>query len=128
MSRARRARALSAVTLLLAAALISPGPAAAEPGPRPVIGAYYAGWNSATYPVSQIPADRITHLFYAFSTIEDGECVVPDNAAANFGELAALKRAHPHLRTLISIGGWGAGGFSDASLTRESRARSVVVP
>lgn len=125
MSRARRARALSAVTLLLAAALIGTGQAGAEPAPapgnRPVIGAYYAGWNSANYPVSLIPADRITHLFYAFSTIENGECVVDDNAAANFAALAALKRAHPHLRTLISIGGWGAGGFSDASLTRESR-------
>lgn len=125
MSRARRSRALFAVTLLLATALIGTGQAGAEPAPagknRPVIGAYYAGWNSATYPVAQIPADRITHLFYAFSTIENGECVVDDNAAANFAALASLKREHPHLRTLISVGGWGAGGFSDAALTRESR-------
>jgi len=109
MSRARRSRALFAVTLLLATALIGTGQAGAEPAPagknRPVIGAYYAGWNSANYPVAQIPADRITHLFYAFSTIENGECVVDDNAAANFVALASLKREHPHLRTLISIGG-----------------------
>lgn len=88
--------------------------------PLPVIGAYYAGWNSANYPVAQIPADRITHLFYAFSTIENGECVVGDNAAADFAALASLKRRHPHLRTLISVGGWGAGGFSDAALTPAS--------
>jgi GH18 family chitinase len=43
---------------------------------RPVIGANYAGWNSANYPVSAIPADGITHLFYAFATIENGEYVV----------------------------------------------------
>ncbi|MGM3213394.1 glycosyl hydrolase family 18 protein, partial [Klebsiella pneumoniae] len=39
--------------------------------------------------------------------------------------LAELKKAHPHLRTLISIGGWGAGGFSDAALTEGSRKRLV---
>jgi chitinase len=89
--------------------------------PRPVIGAYYAGWNSANYPVAQIPADRITHLFYAFSTIKDGRCVVGGNAAADFAALAELKRAHPHLRTEISVGGWGAAGFSDAALTPASR-------
>ena len=33
--------------------------------------------------------------------------------------LAKLKREHPHLRTLISIGGWEADGFSDAALPFE---------
>src|ERR1700737_659498 len=74
MFRLRRIRALSAAALLFGATILGAGQAAAEPlgpagpppVPRPVIGAYYAGWNSATYPVAQIPADRITHLFYAF--------------------------------------------------------------
>ncbi|MFJ5259578.1 glycoside hydrolase family 18 protein [Streptomyces sp. NPDC088387] len=91
----------------------------------PVIGAYYAGWNSEAYPVSRIPADRITHLFYAFSTIEQGKCTVQPSAADDFAELAKLKREHPRLRTLISIGGWGAGGFSDAALTPAAR-RTLV--
>jgi chitinase len=129
MFRLRRIRALSAAALLLGVTMLGAGQAAAEPlrpaGPppvsQPVIGAYYAGWNSATYPVAQIPADRITHLFYAFSTIKDGRCVVGGNAAADFAALAELKRAHPHLRTVISVGGWGAGGFSDAALTPASR-------
>ncbi|MCW2919849.1 MAG: chiA1 [Actinomycetia bacterium] len=129
MFRLRRIRALSAAALLLGVTILGAGQAAAEPlgpaGPppvsQPVIAAYYAGWNSATYPVAQIPADRITHLFYAFSTIKDGRCVVGGNAAADFAALAALKRAHPHLRTEISIGGWGAAGFSDAALTPASR-------
>jgi chitinase len=33
-----------------------------------------------------------------------------------------IKRTHPHLRIVVSIGGWGAGGFSDAALTRHTRA------
>lgn len=129
MFRLRRIRALSAAALLFGATMLGAGQAAAEPlgpagpppVPQPVIGAYYAGWNSANYPVAQIPADRITHLFYAFSTIKDGRCVVGGNAAADFAALAELKRAHPHLRTVISVGGWGAGGFSDAALTPASR-------
>ena len=57
---------------------------------------------------------------------DSGEAaIVPGDAAANFAALAELKKAHPHLRTLISIGGWGAGGFSDAALTEASRKRLV---
>lgn len=75
--------------------------------------------------MSSIPAERLTHLFYAFSTIEDGRCTIGAEAPKNFAALAELKKAHPHLRTLISIGGWGAGGFSDAALTEGSRKRLV---
>lgn len=75
--------------------------------------------------MSSIPAERLTHLFYAFSTIEDGRCTIGAEAPKNFAALAELKKAHPHLRTLISIGGWGAGGFSDAALTEASRKRLV---
>lgn len=90
-----------------------------------IIGAYYPGGSAARYPVSSIPADTVTHLFYAFARIEDGRCVVAPEAGAHFKALAELKRQHPKLRTLISIGGWEAGGFSDAALTEESRKRFV---
>jgi chitinase len=125
MSRFRRIRVLGLACLALAGMVAGTGDAAATSSPRPVIGAYYAGWNSATYPISQIPADTITHLFYAFATIDRGRCVVQPSAAADFAALAELKRAHPKLRTLISIGGWGAGGFSDAALTPASREQFV---
>jgi len=92
---------------------------------QPIVGAYYPGDNAARYPVSNIPADTVTHLFYAFARIEDGRCVIGKDAPARFKELAALKKQHPRLRTIISIGGWEAGGFSDAALTVESRKRFV---
>lgn len=119
-----RFRALSALLLAsLAAAVPAHAPAGAS---RPVIGAYYPGYAAERYPVSRIPAARITHLFYAFARIEQGECRAAPDAGAHFAELAALKRAHPHLRTLISIGGWEADGFSDAALTVASRERFVA--
>ncbi|MBU8976082.1 glycoside hydrolase family 18 protein [Lysobacter sp. MMG2] len=110
---------LAAIALLLA------GVAGAGHAAEPIIGAYYPGGSAARYPVSKIPADTVTHVFYAFARIEDGRCVVAPDAAAHFKALAELKRRHPKLRTLISIGGWEAGGFSDAALTAESRERFV---
>ena len=92
---------------------------------QPIVGAYYPGGNATRYPVTNIPADTVTHLFYAFARIEDGRCVVAKDAPEHFRQLATLKKQHPALRTIISIGGWEAGGFSDAALTDESRKRFV---
>src|SRR5206468_11387041 len=99
----------------------------------------FSGWRS--YPVADIPGDRLTHLCYAFAGIRDGRISVqPHHAPATtqsssdndelpqpmrdqFPELLALKQKHPQLRTLISIGGWGGSGeFSDVALTDASRA------
>ena len=117
--------------LLVGLAASNPFVAAyAVDGARPaakVIGAYFPGGAAARYPISRIPADRLTHLFYAFATIDEGRCVSPGaEAGAHFAALAELKRRHPGLRTLISIGGWNAGGFSDAASTARSRRRFVA--
>ncbi|MBC7812282.1 MAG: glycoside hydrolase family 18 protein, partial [Burkholderiales bacterium] len=110
---------------------------------------YYAGWTmyDRQYFVTDIPADRLTHLNYAFALISDaGEVMLGDEwgdtqfpypgeegstgLLGNFHQLQLLKEANPHLQTLISIGGWtGSAKFSDAALTPESRerfARSAV--
>jgi chitinase len=116
---------LSASLLATALAVALPLASLAAPAPNAVIGAYYPGGSAERYPVASIPADTLTHLFYAFARIDDGRCVVDDGAAAHFKALAALKRKHPQLHTMISIGGWNAGGFSDAALTAQSRERFV---
>lgn len=84
-----------------------------------VLGAYLPGADGHTQPVDQLPGGLLTHLFYAFATIEDGHLRLPSAAPA---QLAEIKRAYPHLRIVISIGGWGADGFSDAALTPHTRA------
>jgi chitinase len=87
-----------------------------------VLGAYFPASSAGAYPIADIPAAKLTHLFYAFATIEQGHLVLPEDAPAHLEALAGLKRGHPGLRTVLSIGGWGAGGFSDAALTERSRA------
>ena len=116
--------------------------------PRRVVG-YYTSWSvyARNYHVAQLPADKVTHINYAFANISGGQIALGDRYAdidkfypgdswapgalrGNFNQLRKLKQKHSHLRTLISIGGWTwSGNFSDAVLTPASRqafARSCV--
>ena len=66
-----------------------------------------------------IDARKLTHVNYAFAAIVNGRVSV-----ANPGDLAALvglKSQNPDLKVILSVGGWGAEGFSDAALTDASR-------
>lgn len=99
-----------------------------------LISGYYASWAAYSgYTPSDIPAERLTDILYAFANIDaDLKIALGDPAVdlANFAELRQLKRQYPHVRTLISVGGWTwSGKFSDVALTEQSRsvfADSVV--
>ncbi len=91
---------------------------------QPVIIAYLFPRNDLIVP-AEIAADKLTHINYAFADVKDGRIVEGfTRDAENFKLLAELRRQHPHLRILISVGGWTwSGNFSDAALTAESRRR-----
>ena len=125
----------------------SPSPVTASPGAPPLDGpkivGYFVEWGiyGRDYNVSDIPAEKLNVINYAFANISDaGEVVLYDSYAAvekafpgdswdeplrgNFKQLIKLKEQHPHLITMISVGGWTLSGrFSDAALTAEARAR-----
>jgi chitinase len=113
---------------------------------------YYASWDVYDRSVflSQIQAEKISHINYAFSNISpEGRCALgdaeadttrffdagrsvdgrPDSAdgeRGNFHQLALMKQKFPRLAVLISIGGWTLSEhFSDAALSEESRRRFV---
>jgi chitinase len=120
---------------------------------RPRVVGYLASWgvNSKGTRIANLPARQLSHIFYAFGKIDEngsvalgdpcidtGECGrSPSDSSqtpvdrnmvttpgGNFGELARLKARNPHLKLLISIGGWtGSGRFSDAALTEATRRR-----
>ncbi len=123
----------------------STGSGGASAGEKRIIG-YFAAWSvyGRDYHVNEIPADKLTHINYAFANISgEGECVLGDAYAdtdkfydgdswddgakrGSFHQLELLKAAHPKLRTLISVGGWTwSGKFSDVALTAASRAKFV---
>jgi chitinase len=120
---------------------------------RPRVVGYLASWGvrSKGTRIADLPARDLTHIFYAFAKIDAdgrvalgdacvdvGECPRPAGDTSrrvrfdadmmrpggNFGELQQLKARNPHLKLLISVGGWtGSGRFSDAALTDASRRR-----
>jgi chitinase len=73
----------------------------------------------------EIAARKLTRINYAFANIQDGRIVVVNPAdAPDLATLIALKKEHPSLQVLISVGGWlWSANFSDAALTPESRSR-----
>jgi chitinase len=76
---------------------------------------------------AEIAADKLTHINYAFANVRKGKVVMGfKRDAENFKVLAGLRKAHPHLKVLVSVGGWTwSGAFSDVSLTEASRKRFV---
>ena len=76
--------------------------------------------------IHRMGVDRLTHINYAFAHInESGEVFLPyPNASTRLAQLQALKAKNPRLKILVSVGGWGADGFSDAALnTSGSKGR-----
>ncbi len=98
----------------------SPGPAVS--GLRLV--GYFQGLDRNDH-VSDIPADRLTDVIYAFVNVShDGKCVSADTTLdqINFPQLQQLKKSHPQLKLLLSIGGYShSANFSDAAATDTSR-------
>ena len=120
-------------TGLLACTLALAGAAQASEAPKgKLLIAYYL---ATTAPAERyvapgaLPANKLTHLNYAFANIVDGEIVVGNPSVDvegpdNFAQLRALKQKLPKLKTLISVGGWEwSGQFSNVALTPESRAK-----
>jgi chitinase len=104
--------------------------AQAAPQDYKIVGYYLARADANRhYTLADIQPAKLTHLNYAFAAIKDGEVALNDGIApaqseADFAELGKLKTANPHLRTLISVGGWaGSKDFSDIALTDATRAR-----
>lgn len=105
---------------------------------------YYASWGiyARNYYPPAIDYSRVTHLIYAFADIapdtehpepngkvlEDGTVYMPDinDIRANFQSLANIKKKYPHLKTILSIGGWTYSvNFSDTAADPDKRQRFV---
>jgi chitinase len=90
-----------------------------------VIG-YVAGWKTVN--PKNIPAEKLTHINYAFANVQEGVVAHIEGRVAkdstNFLMFQQLKERNPDLKILVSIGGWThSKGFSDAVLTAQSRKK-----
>ena len=136
--------------LATATATIQDADEVAPPAVPRLIG-YFPSWRTyeRDYQVVDIPAERLTHLIYAFAGISSqGRIELGDKYAdiqriypneppdppgpyvnlihGNFRQLQLLKQEYPHLKTMLSIGGWlGSARFSDVAATAQARTTFV---
>lgn len=95
---------------------------------------YYTSWaRSSGYTPLSLDAGRLTHINYAFADITAQHKLTmaqPATDEKNFADLRTLKAKNPHLKTLISVGGWDySKNFSNVAATasaRETFAQSCV--
>jgi chitinase len=86
-------------------------PAAPLPGdPAYRLIGYFPSWviHTLQYHVTDIPADRLNYVNYAFAGVSADELCVSVNAAQdqfNFPLLIQMKQQRPNVQTLISVGG-----------------------
>ena len=111
-----------------------------------VIG-YYADWTATKYPLADIPAARLTHVNYAFGKIGADnrltwnasvatervypeDCTDPGCAHGLFNQITLLKQKQPHLKFLMSVGGWTDSApfyaMAASEATRETFAQSCA--
>ncbi|CAI5486526.1 unnamed protein product [Closterium sp. Naga37s-1] len=116
----------------------SPPPPTASPPPSTVPlkrMAYFVNW--ANMDPSLIPAANLTHVFYAFASINPTTYkVVPNTAVDVTGGLyqrfnTTLKTLNPAIKTLLSIGGASAnttvfGNVASSAATRSAFIQSAI--
>lgn len=86
--------------------------------PQKVIIAYVTSWTSV------VPdPTHITHINYAFGHVNNTFDGVRIDNETRLKEIVALKKKHPHLKVMLSIGGWGSGRFSEMAADAANRAK-----
>ena len=106
--------------------------------PRKIVG-YYADWTAERYPLAGIPADKLTHVNYAFGKIDadhkvtfnraialdrvyPGDCSQPECKHGLFNQITLIKQRYPHVKFILSVGGWtDSGPFYEMAATEETR-------
>ncbi|MEZ7796868.1 glycoside hydrolase family 18 protein [Citrobacter pasteurii] len=88
--------------------------------------------------INKLDVRQITHLNYSFGLVYNNEKDEANDALKDVSKLhqiwlsqkvqddllkiPQLRKQNPNLKVLLSVGGWGARGFSGAAATKESRA------
>ena len=85
---------------------------------KPIVLAYVV--NRALINVTPDDAKRLTHVNIAFGLVgKDG--LLDSHQLTNIDYIHTLRAFNPSLKVVLSVGGWGAGGFSTMALTEEGR-------
>ncbi|KAJ6066252.1 Endochitinase B1 [Penicillium canescens] len=111
--------------------------------------AYFGNWDiyGANYFITDVPAENLTHLVYAFANVNatTGSVILSDtwadlqyaypgdnttapgeNVYGNIKQMFLLKKKHRHLKTMLSIGGWSYGENFPPMLVSSTKRQNFV--
>ena len=91
-------------------------PTPANPPAGTVIVGYAVYWEN-TLPDPAL----LTHLNYAFALINNDYETLNIQKESRLKLMVALKKQNPDLKVLLSVGGWGAGNFSEMAADEKHR-------
>ncbi|MBL7727325.1 MAG: glycoside hydrolase family 18 protein [Dinghuibacter sp.] len=100
---------------------------AQQPPPYKII-AYYTG---SSEPLKQYPLNKITHVIYSFLALHHDTLGFRNQQQETYLEnIVALKQQYPHLKIMVSIGGWGGcapcSGLFSSEHSRKTFAQTTV--
>lgn len=103
-------RRLLGIALILLSGLVQVNAA------NKVVVAYVTSWTQT------IPDPTVmTHINYAFGHVNDSFDGVRIDNPNRLRQIVALKKKAPELSVMLSIGGWGSGGFSEMAASEKFR-------
>lgn len=81
-----------------------------------VIVAYVTSWSRV-----MPDAQYMTHINYAFGHVTKSFDGVRIDNERRLRSITALKKDNPHLKVMLSVGGWGSGNFSEMAADKHLR-------
>lgn len=85
-----------------------------------IVSGYLYDYNGA-FRLPHTSIEQLDYINFSFASIQNSEIVLPNLAAVR----QVLSYRQQGVRVGLAIGGWGAGGFSEAMLTKEGRSKLV---
>lgn len=80
--------------------------------------------NHSLPSISEEDVRLLTHINLAFGLIKDG--LLDLSQLTNINAIKQFREWNPNLKIVLSVGGWGAGGFSEMAMTAEGRRKFAL--
>lgn len=75
--------------------------------------------DHSMHTVTAADVQSLTHINLAFGLLKDGQLDL--HQLTNLSLISRFREWNPELKIVLSVGGWGAGGFSTAAMTEIGR-------